>query len=122
MATDVANIMEAVCAYVISKVKAGETTLSSHQLENEGLRYVERVIGHTVNASTISRKWRLLKIDADAYEDHPLMFEPPFVAVKDLKVKTKSTEGRWLIVNINGTFAETIHTLAQRQLELFERK
>lgn len=122
MAAEVANITEAVCEYVISKVKAGDTILSSHQLENEGLRYVERLIGHTVNASTVSRKWRLLKIDAKAYENHPLMFEPPFVAVEDLKPKTKSTEGRWRIVNINGTFAETIHTLSQRQLELFKEK
>ena len=119
MATEAANITEAVCEYVAWRVRSGRLHLSSHELEHEGLKYVERVIGQTANPSTVSRKWRLLKIDADAYRAHPLMFQEPFVAVETLK---KSTEGKWLIVNINGTPAETIHKAAEAQLELFERK
>lgn len=119
MAAEAANIMEAVCEYVTSRVRNGEFFLTSHELEHAGLKYVERVIGQTANPSTVSRKWRLLKVDADAYAHHPLMFSEPFVTVQTLK---KTTEGTWRIVNINGTPVEAIHGAAKAQLELFERK
>jgi hypothetical protein len=94
--------------------------LSSHQIEIEGTRYIERMIGQTVNASTVSRKWRLLKVLNKEYELTPLMFDLPCVVVEELKAKTRSTEGRWRVVSINGTSVEKIHKAAQQQLELFD--
>lgn len=112
--------MAAIVMYLKYRVERGNFSIKSHELENDGRRFVERVLGKTVNPSTISRKWRLLKRDVD---DKSILVFPSegddglFVSVKENKRSKK--EGGWSIITINGTPVGAIFDAYEAQLKLF---
>lgn len=117
------RIIDMVLDYVLSRVRKGIVVISSHEIESDCVRYIEKVTGKTVNPSTVSRKWRLLKIEnndeAQLRGELMLRGDDGYVIVREISRKTRSTEGRWKLININGTAVDVIYEVAQQQLELF---
>lgn len=112
--------MAAIVLFLKMRVERGNCCITSHELENDGRKFIEREIGKTVNPSTISRKWRLLKRDID--DNSILVF--PTVGDDDLSVTVKENsrskrEGSWSIIAINGTPVGAIIDSYEAQLKLF---
>lgn len=118
------SVMALIMKYLKMRVMVRfETRITSHELENEGRRYIEREKDKTVNPSTVSRKWRLLKYEADdPMLNQAIGCDEPYVVVKELQAQTHSREGVWEIVNIMGVSTVDMLSSGKSQLTLFEEE
>ena len=115
------SIKAAIIRYLIRRVVKGDFMITSHELENEGRKAIEREIGSTVNPSTVSRKWRLLKVEfgSDAAMG-PFQIDEEYVIVETQSGGSGRTEKTWLIKSILGESCEHIRDSWKNQLNLFE--
>jgi hypothetical protein len=117
------TVTSAIIKFLVMRVERGEGTIRSHELENSGRKFVERELGRSVNASTVSRKWRLLKIEDGSDEScGPFQIDEEYVIVRTSR-RHGLKEPVWVIVSILGTPVRKIRNDRQKQLELnFEEK
>lgn len=104
----------------VEKTPQGQpTVVTSHELEDEGRRFVERALGRSVNPSTISRKWRIIKKTSKQVVPPSVHFlDEIFVVVRDLPRKVKK-EGRWEVLAIQRTSVNDIKSASEAQLTMF---
>lgn len=104
---------------VVEGQPAGRVIITSHELEGVGHKWIESMLGATVNQSTISRKWRIVKKEIGS---EPLaVFDDgePFVVVRTLKKKGLGKEGRWEIIAIRYTSVDDVREAYNAQYKLF---
>lgn len=110
--------MELVYLFVKMRVEKGNFIITSHELEIDGRRFVEKNLGKTVNSSTVSRKWRLLKREVQQFQPR-IIEQDPDLYVTVVTKKRSIREGKWRIIDLSGTPAEKVEDAYRTQLRLF---